>query len=103
MLASSACHSLARKIRISGLAKILSLYDQLVELDESPLVALNRAVVIAKVHGPEAGLRAGAEIQNRKPIISYHLFHAVRADFHFGAGKPSGSFGSSTESTCTNA
>ena len=50
------------------------------------MVALNRAVAIAKVHGPQSGLRAVAKIQNQKQINSYYLLHAVLAEFYLELG-----------------
>jgi RNA polymerase sigma-70 factor (ECF subfamily) len=82
----AACHSFAENYESTDWRKILSLYDTLVQIDESPVVALNRAVAIAKVHGPEAGLRAVADIQNKKLIASYYLWHAVLADFNLELG-----------------
>ena len=58
----------------------------LVEIDESAVVALNRAVAIAKVGGACVGLQAVAEMQNKKPICSYYLLHAVLADFNLALG-----------------
>jgi len=60
--------------------QILRLYDQLERLQPSPIVSLNRAVAVAMVNGPEAGLAiidslAVGDLQN------YHLLHAARADF----------------------
>jgi RNA polymerase sigma-70 factor (ECF subfamily) len=54
---------------------ILALYDDLMTLNPSPVVALNRAVAIAKVHGPE---RALAELPEHPKLRSYHLYLAVR-------------------------
>jgi RNA polymerase sigma factor (sigma-70 family) len=82
----AACHSFAASYEFTDWRKILSLYDMLVEIDDSPVVALNRAVAIARVHGPAAGLRAVKEIQNTKAISSYYLLHAVLADFNFDLG-----------------
>jgi RNA polymerase sigma-70 factor (ECF subfamily) len=82
----AACHSLADSYEATDWPKILSLYDMLVEIDESPVVALNRAVAIAKVHGPQAGLEAVTGIQNKKAISSYYLLHAVLADFNLELG-----------------
>jgi RNA polymerase sigma-70 factor (ECF subfamily) len=84
----AACHSLVESYGATDWEKILSLYDVLVEIDESPVVALNRAVAIAKVQGPEAGLRAVERIQNQKQIGSYYLFHAVLAEFNWALGNP---------------
>jgi RNA polymerase sigma-70 factor (ECF subfamily) len=56
--------------------EILALYDQLSQLDSSPVVALNRAVAVAEVDGPAAGLR----LVDSLGLDSYHMFHAIRGD-----------------------
>ena len=56
--------------------QILQLYDQLLAVAPGPVVALNRAVAVAEVAGPEAALRLVDAID----LPRYHLFHAVRAD-----------------------
>jgi RNA polymerase sigma-70 factor (ECF subfamily) len=57
--------------------EILSLYDQLLELKPSPVVALNRAVALAKVEGPEAGLEALRPLESERVLESYYLLPAV--------------------------
>ncbi|XVU27211.1 RNA polymerase sigma factor [Actinoplanes sp. CA-054009] len=57
---------------------IVALYDSLIRLDPSPIVRLNRAVAVAEVDGPAAGL---TEIDHLTgPLDGYHAFHATRAD-----------------------
>jgi RNA polymerase sigma-70 factor (ECF subfamily) len=56
--------------------QILQLYDQLLSLAPSPVVALNRAVAVAEVEGPDVAL---AHV-NGLDLGQYHLFHAIRAD-----------------------
>ncbi len=51
------------------------------ELDPSPIVALNRAVALAHVHGPRAGIEAVRRIAGQPMLESYYLLHAVLADF----------------------
>ena len=58
--------------------QIVQLYDQLMALAPSPIVALNRAVAVAEVRGAEAAL--GLVDGLTADLASYHLFHAVRAD-----------------------
>jgi RNA polymerase sigma-70 factor (ECF subfamily) len=58
-------------------AQIAALYDELSRLTGSPVVALNRAVAIAEVEGPEAGLAAAEGLE----LSSYPYLHAARADF----------------------
>jgi RNA polymerase sigma-70 factor (ECF subfamily) len=57
--------------------QIVMLYDQLMAIAPSPVVALNRAVAVAELEGADRALRLVDEIELRH----YHLFHAVRADF----------------------
>jgi RNA polymerase sigma-70 factor, ECF subfamily len=57
--------------------QILMLYDQLMAIAPSPVVALNRAVAVAELDGADRALRLVDEIE----LPQYHLFHAVRADF----------------------
>ena len=47
------------------------------EFDDSPVVALNRAVAVANVHGPKAGLEAVRAIRGREKLDAYHLFYSV--------------------------
>jgi RNA polymerase sigma-70 factor (ECF subfamily) len=83
----AACHCLADSYETTDWRKILSLYDLLVGISDSPVFALNRAVAVSKVEGPLAGLRAVAEIENTKPICSYYLLYAVLAEFHLDLGE----------------
>jgi RNA polymerase sigma-70 factor (ECF subfamily) len=74
--AVNAVHSVAPSIGKTDWPAILALYDQLYALAPTPVVALNRAVVLAEVEGPAAGLAAIEDLDLR----AYHLFHATRAD-----------------------
>jgi RNA polymerase sigma-70 factor, ECF subfamily len=56
--------------------QIVRLYDQLLALGRSPVVALHRAVAVAEVDGPAAALALVDDLD----LDGYHLFHAVRAD-----------------------
>jgi RNA polymerase sigma-70 factor (ECF subfamily) len=77
--AINAVHSLASSIEETDWRAILTLYDQLYALTPTPVVALNRAVALAEVRGPAAGLAAVDDL--RSPALDgYHLFHAARAD-----------------------
>jgi len=57
---------------------ILQLYDSLYAMDPSPIVALNRAVALAKVEGPAAALDAVEALRDRRAVRDYHLYVAVR-------------------------
>jgi len=75
--AIAACHCAAIDYRSTDWQKILSLYDQLLELDGSPIIALNRAVAVANVHGAQAGIDAVHSIPRRTQLNSYYLLYAV--------------------------
>jgi RNA polymerase sigma factor (sigma-70 family) len=73
-----AVHTEAPSARDTNWSTIVALYGHLVLLDPSPIVRLNRAVAIAEVDGPSAGL---AEIDRLAEVLDgYHAFHAARAD-----------------------
>jgi RNA polymerase sigma-70 factor (ECF subfamily) len=79
--AIAACHCAAKDYQSTDWPRILSLYDQLLRFDDSPVVALNRAIVVANVRGPRAGLEAIGAIKDREKLNSYYLFHAVLGEF----------------------
>ena len=74
--AINAVHSAAQGVAETDWDAILTLYDQLYAFASGPVVALNRAVALAEVRGPAAGLAAVDELG----LDSYYLFHATRAD-----------------------
>lgn len=77
----AACHGSAPDHDATDWQHILSLYDRLIEYDDSPVAALNRAVAVAKVHGPGAGLKALDSVKDREELRSYYLLYAVRGEF----------------------
>lgn len=77
----AAVHCTADDYESTDWLRILSLYDDLIELDNSPVVALNRAVALAQVHGPQAGIEAIESIRPLEALESYYLLHAVMAEF----------------------
>ncbi|MBI4660253.1 MAG: sigma-70 family RNA polymerase sigma factor [Verrucomicrobia bacterium] len=77
----AAVHCAATDYASTDWRQILSLYDRLVQIDESPVVMLNRAVAVAQVHGPRAGIQAIEGIRQQNSLQSYHLLHAVLAEF----------------------
>jgi RNA polymerase sigma-70 factor (ECF subfamily) len=81
--AINAVHSDAATAGATDWAQILQLYDQLLAVAPGPVVALNRAVALAEVQGPDAALAAtdGLALEN------YYLFHAVRADILVRLGR----------------
>jgi len=79
--AIAACHCAATNYESTDWRRILSLYDQLLELDDSPIIALNRSVAVANVYGPQAGIEAVEAIQNGEQLNSYYLLYAVLGEF----------------------
>jgi RNA polymerase sigma-70 factor (ECF subfamily) len=77
----AACHCAAKDYDSTDWPRILSLYDRLIEMDDSPVVALNRAVAVANVHGAKAGIEAVEAIQNREQLNSYYLLYVVLGEF----------------------
>ena len=78
--AIAAHHAMAASDADTDWTAILDLYDQLLGLNPSPVVALNRAVALARLRGPDAGLEAVAEIEEHPALRDYYLLPAVRAD-----------------------
>ncbi len=73
----AAIHCTAADFASTDWARILRHYDELNRLKPSPIVALNRAVVVAHLHGPQAGLASIAEIPEGNRLDSHYLLHAV--------------------------
>jgi RNA polymerase sigma-70 factor (ECF subfamily) len=74
--AINAVHSDARSAANTDWRQVVQLYDQLLALSPTPVVALNRAVAVAEVDGAAAAL----ELVDALDLGHYHLFHAIRAD-----------------------
>jgi RNA polymerase sigma factor (sigma-70 family) len=77
----AACHIAAGSYEATDWRRILALYDALARFDDSPVVALNRAIAVANLHGPGAGIDAVNAIQHRDRLQGYYLFHAVLGEF----------------------
>jgi RNA polymerase sigma-70 factor (ECF subfamily) len=80
LAAMNAVHTSARDVSDTDWSQIVALYDQLVELDSSPIVALNRAIAIAiaELDGPDVALSIVDQLDS---LSGYHAYHATRADF----------------------
>jgi RNA polymerase sigma-70 factor (ECF subfamily) len=81
--AINAVHSDAAVASATDWRQILRLYDQLLSMTPSPEVALNRAVAVAEVEGPNAALA----LLEGLDLDGYYLFHAIRADLLRRAGR----------------
>lgn len=77
----AASHCAAKDYESTDWPQILSLYDLLIGMDDSPVVALNRAVAVANVYSPRAGIEAVEAIRNREQLNSYYLLYAVLGEF----------------------
>jgi RNA polymerase sigma factor (sigma-70 family) len=82
----AACHALAPSEAETNWPQILGFYDDLLSHDASPVVALNRAVALAKVKGAAAGLKAIEKMARRDSLENYHLLHAVCGHLRLQAG-----------------
>ncbi|HEU5110735.1 MAG TPA: DUF6596 domain-containing protein [Micromonosporaceae bacterium] len=78
LAAINAVHTSARDVRDTDWSQVVALYDQLARLDPSPIIALNRAVAVAELDGPEVALAAVDRLEAR--LAGYHAYHATRAD-----------------------
>lgn len=76
LAAINAVHTDAPTAQDTDWMQVVALYDQLVTVDPSPIVALNRAVAIAELDGPGVALT----LIDQLPLTGYHAWHAARAD-----------------------
>ncbi len=88
--AIAACHMRARKAEETDWERIVVLYDALMQVSPSPIVALNRAVAVGMAQGPAAGLEAVDDIATsttESALTGYHLLHSVRGDLLMKMGR----------------
>ena len=78
LAAINAVHTCARDIRDTDWSQVVALYDQLVRVDPSPVIALNRAIAVAELDGPQVALAAVDRLKDK--LAGYHAYHAARAD-----------------------
>jgi predicted RNA polymerase sigma factor len=78
--AIAACHARARTPEQTDWLRIAALYDALAQLAPSPIVELNRAVVLAMAYGPAAGLELVDRLASEAALKHYHLLPSVRGD-----------------------
>ena len=87
LAAVNAVHTSAPDARDTDWSQVVALYDQLSRLDPSPIVALNRAVAVAELDGPEVALAIVDRLTGA--LAGYHAFHATRADLLRRLGRSS--------------
>jgi RNA polymerase sigma-70 factor (ECF subfamily) len=78
LAAINAVHTSAGDILDTDWSQVVALYDQLVILDPSPIVSLNRAMAVAELDGPDVALAAVDRLEDT--LAGYHAYHAIRAD-----------------------
>lgn len=78
LAAINAVHTSVVDVRDTDWSQVVALYDQLARIDPSPIVALNRAIAVAELDGPEVSL---ATVDRLGEVLAgYHAYHATRAD-----------------------
>jgi RNA polymerase sigma-70 factor (ECF subfamily) len=89
--AAIACHHCtARSYAETDWPAILRLYDALLRIQRSPVYLLNRAIVLAQIEGPHAGIAALDEARHDPAVRHYHLFDATLGEFYRRAGDLAG-------------
>jgi RNA polymerase sigma-70 factor, ECF subfamily len=86
--AIAACHAVATDEASTDWPYVLRLYDDLLALKPSPVVALNRAIALAMVDGPAAGIHALERLQRDRALARYHLLPAALGALWRRAGAP---------------
>ncbi|MCA8974392.1 MAG: RNA polymerase subunit sigma [Planctomycetes bacterium] len=84
--AIASLHTVAPSYDRTDWSRILAEYDRLLLLSPTPIVKLNRAVAVSKVHGIEAGLRITAALDHEKSLANYFLLPATTAWLHWQRG-----------------
>jgi RNA polymerase sigma-70 factor (ECF subfamily) len=85
--AIAAVHAEAKSVAATDWRQIVALYNQLVQIQPSPVVHLNRAVAIAMRDGPEAGLTHIDAVLEQGELANYYLAHSARADMYRRLGR----------------
>ena len=85
--AISAVHCRARRAEETDWREIVGLYEELGNVQPSPVVSLNHAVAVAMAEGPQTGLELMDELAKESDLENYHLLHAARADMHRRLGR----------------
>jgi predicted RNA polymerase sigma factor len=85
--AIAACHARARTPEDTDWVRIAALYGELVDLTNSPVVELNRAVALSMADGPVAGLALLDPLREERSLSGYHLLWSARADMLERAGR----------------
>jgi RNA polymerase sigma factor (sigma-70 family) len=85
--AIAAFHSIAAAPAETDWAAIASLYDVLMSFQPTPIVALNRAIAVAHVHGPASGIEAVSSIEDRDRLATYPFYYAALGELEWRRGR----------------
>jgi RNA polymerase sigma-70 factor (ECF subfamily) len=83
----AALHTTARTIEETDWRGIVSLYDMLMSIQPSPIVALNRAIAVAQLQGPERGLEEVRAIAGSERLAAYPFYSAAIGELELRAGR----------------
>lgn len=78
----SACHAHAESSEATDWRRIVQLYEWLDFMQSNPIIKLNKAVAVAMVEGPEAGIQLIDALLAANELQRYHLIHAAKGDLH---------------------
>jgi len=87
LAAISSYHCSAPDFNSTDWSSILSLYDKLLLIDDSPIVILNRTVALSKVEGPLEAIAELEKIKDNPAFKQYHLFYSTQAEFYIQANQ----------------
>jgi RNA polymerase sigma-70 factor (ECF subfamily) len=87
--AIAVAHASARSVAGTDWSQIVALYDRLMTIAPSPVVALNRAIAVAQRDGPERGLAALNELNDRERLTTYPFYHAALGELALRSGRDS--------------
>lgn len=85
--AIASVHAMAHRVEDTDWGQIVSLYDALMLIRPSPIVALNRAIAVAQNEGPERGLQEIRSIAAGERLANYPFYHAALGEFELQSGK----------------
>lgn len=81
------CHVTAPSAQVTDWGQIISLYDTLMAIRPSPVIALNRAIAVAQQDGPESGLTALRSIRDRERLRTYPFYALALGEFELQCGR----------------
>jgi RNA polymerase sigma factor (sigma-70 family) len=87
--AIAATHATAPSLRATNWQEIVSLYNILITIRPTPIVALNRAIAVGQLDGPESGLTELRAIADQERLAKYPFYHAAFGEFELQGGRPS--------------